>query len=83
MLSDDMKEIKLVMFPEKEVIVSEIAAFKEEIKKREIEIKMLRRAIEHYQYQCESIYGHEGQEHGHNERDGNWTTPCKICGSSK
>lgn len=42
------------------------------------EISTLMLGVKHYQRQCK----HEGQETGHNERDGSWGNPCPTCGYS-
>jgi len=60
-------------------IKEEIMNLRDAIALRNSEIQLLRDAIAHYQKQCK----HPGQKTGYNERDGNWATPCPICGDSR
>jgi hypothetical protein len=56
-------------------IREEVKRLTEEIKIRKSEIEILQTGVRHYQRQCK----HPGQKTGHNERDGNWGSPCPIC----
>lgn len=61
-----------------EQIKKEVSKLEAELKKRQSEIDLLRKAIDHYQGLCK----HPGQKTGHNERDGSWGNPCPVCGYS-
>lgn len=60
-------------------IKEETSILRQQIALRDSEIQLLRDAIRHYQKQCT----HPGQQTGYNEREGNWATPCPICGDSR
>lgn len=71
--------IALIAAPTDDQISSEIELLLSEVRLRKSEINVLSNAITHYRQLCK----HPGQVSGWNERDGDWSSSCPVCGHSR